>query len=111
MYVSFIPMLRDPGRKLSLEMCLGIVLKAVIAQCPKAEPGEREPLMVPGSVLEFIPWKSRCSPFPNNRPSSKLRCSHKHFFPSHIETGKKKIFIVRKALELSQVSNTMSILL
>lgn len=32
-------MLRGPGRKLCLEMCLGVVLKAVIAQCPKAEPG------------------------------------------------------------------------
>lgn len=33
-------MLHGPGRKLFLETHLCIVLKAVVAQCPKAEPGE-----------------------------------------------------------------------
>lgn len=46
MYVTFISMLRRSGRKLSLDCPLGIVLKAAIAQGAKAEPGEREPLMV-----------------------------------------------------------------
>lgn len=33
-------MLHGPGRKLFLETRLRIVLKAVVAQCPKAEPWE-----------------------------------------------------------------------
>lgn len=91
MYVIYISTLRGPGRKLSPELCLGIVLKAVVAQCSKAELGEREPLMVPSSVLELTPWKSRSAPFPNSRPSSQLRCSGRHFFHSHIETEKKSL--------------------
>lgn len=73
MYATFISMLFGPGRKLSLEMCLGIVLNTLTAQGPKEEPGERHPLMVPSSMLEFGLWKSRCAFSPNSKPSSKLR--------------------------------------
>lgn len=39
-YTIYRSMLHGPGRKLFLETHLCIVLKAVVAQCPKAEPGE-----------------------------------------------------------------------
>lgn len=39
-YTIYISMLHGPGMKLFLEMYLRIVLKAVVAPCAKAEPGE-----------------------------------------------------------------------
>lgn len=81
-------------------MSLDVVMKAVLCGAPKQSQRSGSPsLRIPSSVLEFTLW--RANVFSNRGSGIKVRCSHRLFSPSHIETEKKKFFIMGKTLEFS----------